>query len=235
VDLAGCDGAFCDPARRSDAGRRFDPATWSPPYSWVLGLARRLPATGAKVAPGLAHHLVPAEAEAEWVSDGGDLVEAALWWGPLSTGVRRRATLLPTGATLYDDGPGGVPPVAAPGRFLYEPDDAVIRAGLVGQVAACLDGALLDPSIAYVSADRLVRTPFATAYEVTDVLPFQLKRLRTLLRERGVGDVVVKKRGSAVDPEQLRRHLRLSGSGSAVVVLTRVAGQPTALLVRPVT
>ena len=75
-------------------------------------------------------------------------------------------------------------------------------------------------------------TAFAAAYEVTDVLPFSLKRLRTLLRSRGVGTVVVKKRGSAVEPEQLRRQLRLDGPNTAVVVLTRVAGDPTVLLAR---
>ena len=64
------------------------------------------------------------------------------------------------------------------------------------------------------------------------MLPFSLKRLRALLRSRGVGQVVVKKRGSAVEPEQLRRQLRLEGPESAVVVLTRVAGAPTALLAR---
>ena len=96
-----------------------------------------------------------------------------------------------------------------------------------------MDGALLDPSIAYVTADRLLPTPFATAYEVSDVLPFSPKRLRALLRARRVGQLVVKKRGSAVEPEQLRRQLRLEGPESAVVVLTRVAGSPTVLLARP--
>jgi len=66
------------------------------------------------------------------------------------------------------------------------------------------------------------------------VLPFQLKRLRALLRERGTGTVTIKKRGSAIEPEQLRRELRLDGSGSAVVLLTRVAGRPIVLLAQPV-
>ncbi|KWX10127.1 methyltransferase, partial [Carbonactinospora thermoautotrophica] len=120
-----------------------------------------------------------------------------------------------------------------PGRYLYEPDGAVIRAHLVGHVAAQVDGRLLDPTIAYVASDRLVPTPFATAYEVTDVLPFQLKRLRALLRERGVGVLTIKKRGSALEPDRLRRQLRLTGDSAAVLILTRVAGAPTALLARP--
>ena len=108
----------------------------------------------------------------------------------------------------------------------------MIRAGLVGHVATAVDGWLIDPTIAYVSADRHVPTPFATAYEVIDVLPFSLKRLRTLLREREVGTVVVKKRGSPIEPEQLRRQLRPAGPNEAIVMLTRVAGAPTVLLAR---
>lgn len=96
--------------------------------------------------------------------------------------------------------------------------------------AALPGGRLLDPTIAYIAADAAAPTPFARAYPVTDVLPFSVKRLRALLRGRGVGRVTVKTRGSAVDPEHLRRELRLSGDGSAVVVLTRVAGRPTALV-----
>lgn len=231
TDLSGVDGAFVDPARRGGRGRTFDPAAYSPPFSFVTELAARVRATGAKLAPGIPHHVLPAGAEAEWVSDGGDVVECALWFGPLAGGHPRRATLLPSGATLTGDG-RSTPAVGPVRRFLYEPDGAVIRSGLVAEAAALVDGGLVDASIAYVTADRLAPTPFATAYEVTDVMPFQLKRLRELLRARGVGRLTVKKRGSAIEPEALRRQLRLAGPDEATVVLTRVAGEPTVLLVR---
>ena len=234
LDLAGWSGAFIDPSRRGGPGgrRTFDPSAYSPPYDFVLDLATRVPATGAKLAPGIPHRVLPTEAEAEWVSDGGDVVECALWFGPLASGVRRRATLLPAAVALTGDGQtqGAVGPVR---RYLYEPDGAVIRAGLVAEAAALVDGTLVDASIAYVTADELVATPFLTAYEVTDVLPFGLKRLRSLLRARGVGRVTVKKRGSAVTPESLRQQLRLSGPEEATIVLTRVAGAQTILLVTP--
>ncbi|MDQ6875077.1 MAG: SAM-dependent methyltransferase, partial [Actinomycetota bacterium] len=116
---------------------------------------------------------------------------------------------------------------------LYEPDGAVIRAHLVAEVAAQIGAWLLDPRIAYLSADERVDTPFAVAYEVTDVLPFSLKRLRRVLLARDVGVLTVKKRGSPIEPETLRRQLRLRGAGHAVVVVTRVAGDPTALVCRP--
>jgi hypothetical protein len=126
------------------------------------------------------------------------------------------------------------PEIGPVGQVLYEPDAAVIRAGLVGQVAAAVGGRLLDRTIAYVTGDRLVRTPLATAYAVEDVFAFQLKSLRTWLRDRGVGRLTIKKRGTAVEPEQLRRQLRLDGDAEATIVLTRVAGRQSVLAVRPV-
>ncbi|MCZ9338945.1 SAM-dependent methyltransferase, partial [Streptomyces sp. TRM76130] len=78
---------------------------------------------------------------------------------------------------------------------------AVIRAHLVAEVADQVGGGLLDATIAYVTADELRPTPYATAYEITDLMPFNVKKLRALLRERGVGTLTVKKRGSAVEPE----------------------------------
>jgi hypothetical protein len=118
---------------------------------------------------------------------------------------------------------------------LYEPDGAVIRAHLVAEVAAELDGGLVDETIAYVTADELRPTPYASAYEITDQLPFNVKKLKALLRERGVGVLTVKKRGSAVEPEELRRKVlpKAHGSESVTVFLTRVAGAPTMLLGRP--
>lgn len=234
TDLAGFDAAFVDPGRRSGGRRTFDPAAYSPPFSFVAELAGRVAATGAKVAPGLPHGLVPPGAEAEWVSDGGEVKEAALWFGPLAGlhgPASRRATLLPSGATVVDDPALPPPPVGPPGRWLHEPDGAVVRAGLVAEVAAALDGRLLDPAIAYVTTDSDARSPFTSRYEVLEALPFQLKRLRAALRARDARDVVVKKRGSALEPEQLRRQLRLDGDGPVLtVLLTLVGGRPLALI-----
>jgi SAM-dependent methyltransferase len=233
VDLHGVAAVFVDPARRNARGRTFDPRSYSPPFDAVVGLAGEIPATGAKLAPGIPHAVLPPGAEAEWVSDGGDVVECGLWFGPLAGPHPRRATLLPSGATVSGDGTQRAP-TGPVGRWLHEPDGAVIRAGLVAEVAQDLDATLIDPSIAYLTTGRPVRSQLATTYEVNDVLRFGVKRLRTYLRERGVGRLTVKKRGSAVDPETLRRQLRLSGDAEATVVLTRVAGVPTVLVVRPV-
>ncbi len=229
--LTGFDVVYADPGRRTGAGRTFDPDTWTPPWSFVSGLLERTAVV--KVAPGIPHGLVPEGVEAEWVSDRGEVKEAALWSGPLAT-VRRRATVIGAGglATLTDeDDPGA--DVRALGSFLYEPDGAVIRAGLVTAVAAGVQGGLLDSHIAYVTSDASFRTPYARGYRVLEELPYPEKQLRAALRARGVGTLAIKKRGVDVVPEQLRRRLALAGDQEATLVLTRVDGKGTALLVDP--
>jgi SAM-dependent methyltransferase len=228
----GCDAVFLDPARRGARGRVFDPDGYSPPWSFAVRLAENFSAAGFKVAPGIPHEAVPAGAEAEWVSDGGEVKEAGIYFGKLRT-AERRATLLPgphtlTPAGLPDPEPGDI------GQYLYEPDGALIRARLLGELAAELGARTLDPTIAYLTSDRLSRTPFAAAYEVTDVLPFTVKKLRALVAERGYGTLAIKKRGADVDPEQLRRALKPSGpkANAATIIVTRHHGRHVALVAR---
>jgi predicted RNA methylase len=223
--------AYADPARRGARGRTFRAHEWTPPWSFVESLLTR--AACVKVAPGIPHSLVPEGVEAEWVSDRGEVKEAALWSGPLAT-TARRATVIGRGglATLTDeDDPGGeVGPVA---EFLYEPDGAVIRAGLVTAVAAGVGGHLLDRKIAYVTSAHSFRTPFARSYRIIEPLPYREKPLKAALRARGVGALTIKKRGVDISPEQLRARLDLHGEDEATIVLTRAAGEGIVLLVQP--
>lgn len=233
VDLSPFGVAFADPARRSGRGRSFNVDDWTPPWSFVEQLQRG--DSVVKVAPGIPHDLVASGVEAEWVSDAGDLKEAALWSGSLATKARR-ATVIGAGGlaslTDADDPYRGAPrPLVDLGSHLYEPDDAVIRAGLVTAVAAGVEGGLLDEHIAWVSSDQVFRTPFARTYRVVEEVPYREKGLRAALRARGIGVLTIKTRGVDVVPEQLRRRLSLKGDNSATLVLTRIAGSGRALLV----
>jgi SAM-dependent methyltransferase len=230
------DALFCDPGRRGADGRRvFSVADYQPSLAQILRWRAAIPALGVKVSPGIVREEWPApdQAEVEFISEGGALKEAALWFGPLQR-AERRATLLPSGATLAGAGPIIPGPIAPPSRFLYEPDSAILRAGLVDLLAAQLGAAQLDPDIAYLTADDLMSTPFARAYHIEETLPFSLKRLASRLRERDAGEVTVKKRGSPLDTDRLARQLRGRGSRALIVVLTHVQGRPYALICTPV-
>lgn len=217
---------FLDPARRDGSRRVFDPIRMTP--SWDVVTAHLRGPSVVKTMPGIAHALVPAGVEAQWVSDGGDLVEACLWGVGLAA-VPRRATALPSRSELTGAGDPGE--VGELGGWLHEPDDAVIRSGLVGALADRMGGQLVDARIAWIATDEAVTDPLARSFRVVEELPFREKPLRAALVDRDIGTLTVKKRGVDVVPEQLIRRLKLKGSQTATVVMTRAADQGRAFLV----
>ncbi len=227
------DGVFCDPARRSTAGRLWRVADFTPSWPFVAGLLQSGRVTGVKLGPALPHTLIPPGVEAEWVSHRGATVEVGLWAGPGSEPDGRMAHVLPA-ARMAVAAEEPALAVSAARRYVYEPDGAVIRAGGVASVGTLVQGALLDPKIAYLTSDVLVQTPFASAFEVVAVLPYQEKALRRWLREHDMGAVEIKKRGVDVDPAELRKRLGPHGADSCTVILTRTPRGALALVVRRV-
>jgi hypothetical protein len=252
VPLDGVEGVWLDPARRttstSGTRRLWDPEEFSPPLSFAESLAASGRAVGVKMGPGMPHDSVPAGCEAQWVSVGGDVTEVALWFNAVRRpGVRRAALLLgPQGAaeitSAEDFDAGPVAPVGPVEGYLYEPDGAVIRAGLVADVALQLGGHLVDEHIAYICAPELVDTPFARAYRILEVMPYNVKALKAWVKDNGIGVLEIKKRGTSVTPEELRKQLLPAGkkSGknkskkSATLVLTRIGEDRVAISVQPV-
>lgn len=227
ADLDGVDGVFVDPARRGD-GRRLAVGESEPPLAWCTELADRVAAVGVKAAPALPRSEVPDGWELELIAVGRELKEATLW-SPALRGATRRATILPEEHTL-EPTPCAAVPSRAPGDYLLDPNPAVTRAGLVADLARRLDAWQLDPQIAFLSADRPLRSPFGRTLRVVESLPWQLKRLRSGLRALDVGAVDVRRRGLAGDVDQLRRQLKLTGTRQATVAMTRVDGRPWALV-----
>jgi hypothetical protein len=231
-DLSGIDGVYLDPARRNASRRLSNPADWSPSLDFAFGLAERFP-TGIKLGPGIDRELIPDTAEAQWVSVGREVVEVGLWFGALARpGITRSALIVSddgtselTAAADSDDAE-----VGALGEYLYEPDGAVIRARLIGDLVRSLGGRMLDRSIAYFTADAAIASPFTTGFRVTETFPFDEKLLKRELASRKIGTLEIKKRGMDVDPAQLRTKLSLKGAGSATLILTRVGGKRLALL-----
>ncbi|WP_322820656.1 THUMP-like domain-containing protein [Chloroflexus sp.] len=222
---------FCDPARRSGERRLFDPDDFQPPLSHVLSWRQRTPALAVKLAPGIQRSVVPEDAEVEFVSLDGDLKEAVIWCGPCATTSRRATVLGSDGSTsTMIATTTTAPSLSSPLAVLYEPDPAVIRAGLVAELAHQLGAYQLAPDIAYLTAHTALPTPFARAWTIITWMPFQLKRLRALVRELDAGIVTVKKRGSPLDTDSLARQLSGSGQRHLVVVLTQMPDRPIAII-----
>lgn len=247
----GVDAIFADPARRTGTRRGSkrinDPEAWSPPLSTVLSWSSHIPAVGVKVAPGIDHSLLHGDLHAQWTSVDGALVEAALWTAPLAPeGPGRSAQVIhgERAYVLYDEdtssphapvrlGPTG--PLAA---RIAEPDDAVIRAGLVARLAEDSGTHLIDSRIAYLTGSQIAPSPFLHVFDVLDVTALRPKAISAALRPLKVGHVEVKKRGADVDPQMLRSRIRHAldpeSPDGVVVFATRVAGQHRAIIGRRV-
>lgn len=233
ADLAGVGAVWLDPARRDGATRLTNPGDWSPSLEWAFDLTRRLP-TGIKLAPGIDRDLIPDDLEAQWISVDREVVELVLWSGPLARpGIRRAALVLSSGGIAELSAPADSPDAETGDldEYLLEPDGAVIRARLIGDLARSIDGRMLDPTIAWITSPEPASTPFGQSFRVLDRFPLDVKTLRRELGARGIGTLEIKKRGVDIDPAQFRTKLALSGAASATLVLTRIAGSRTAILV----
>jgi THUMP domain-like len=228
---------LADPARRRSGRRRFDPLDYIPPLDGLLEVCRGRDIV-VKCAPGIDFNeldRIGFSGEIEVTSLGGSVREACLWSPNLAeAGVCRRATLLDGPEQITDAEPDDCP-VAAAGRWIIDPDGAVVRAGLVRHYAARHGLWQLDPDIAYLSGDRL--PDGVRGFEVLDEIGFSEKRLRQALSARDAGAVEILVRGVDVDPDALRRRLRLRGSQQVSVVITRLgsgtASRATAFICRP--
>lgn len=221
---------IADPARRADGRRTHDPAKLQPPLPNLLAAypGRDL---AVKCAPGLDFDGLDWAGEIEVVSLDGSVREACLWSSGLTdSGVTRRATVLSsTGhtTTLTDAEPDDIPE-RAPGEWIIDPDGAIVRAGLVRQYAAKHGLWQLDPRIAYLTGDRV--PDGVRGFRVLDQLDFREKSLRSELRRRDCGALEILVRGVDVDPDQLRRRLKPTGSQPYTLVITRIGRNATVFL-----
>jgi hypothetical protein len=219
-----------DPARRGSGRRRFNPRDYRPALDELLDVYRGRP-FAVKSAPGIDFEQIRRlgfEGEIEVTSYHGSVREACLWSPALAQPrVRRRASILDGGEEVTDDEPDDCPARPA-GRWLVDPDGAVVRAGLVRHYGARHGLWQLDPNIAYLSGDEL--PPRVRGFEVIEQLAFDERRLRQALAALDCGSLEILVRGVDVDPDALRGRLRLRGSRSLTVVIARVGPGATAFV-----
>jgi hypothetical protein len=238
VDLSDVHGVFLDPARRTSGHSNTQRLTrfedYSPSLDFAFSLADTHP-TGIKLGPGFDRDQLPDEWEAQWVSVNGDVVELGLWSPGLSRPGVGRAALVMTSAGTHEMVAASDSEDAELGeiaRYIYEPDGAVIRARLIGELAREIGAHMLDPHIAYMSSHVLVETPFAQAFEVTETLPLDVKQIRAWAKSHNIGTLEIKKRGVDIDPAEFRKKLSLSGKESATLILTRIGNERMALVAK---
>ncbi len=251
--LPGAAAWHIDPDRRAAGKRTIRVEQHSPGLAVLERLLAVCPAAAIKLAPAaeLSEHWTR-EAELEWISRDGECRQLVAWFGPLArvAGCRRATVVLTTDGKMREAkgrrelGPSyevrtfvGDPTVALPvadrlDRYLAEPDASVLAAGLAGTLAAEHGLSAVAPGIYYLTGPKAKEDPALAWFEVGEVLPFDLKRLKSLMRQRGIGRLEVKKRGVPHDPEQVRHQLRVPGDQIATLFLTRISGTVTAIVCR---
>jgi hypothetical protein len=221
--LGGVAAVFIDPARR--AGDRRGGS--EPSLDWCFSL---LPShIAVKAAPGIDVSVVPIDWETEFVADGRDLKEACLWSPGFATATRR-ATVLPSGASLVVTGDPPAPNVRPPGEYVLDPSPAVTRAGAVTLLAEELAAWQIDRQIAFLSADHRLISPFGRELRVEASFPFSVKALAAELRRLDIGAIELRRRGLAGDVDELQRRMRPRGSRRGTVLLTRVVNKPWTII-----
>jgi hypothetical protein len=221
-----------DPSRRGTAGRTFDPRSFDPPWDACLALAREARGAVIKAPPGIDHRALPGEAEVEFVELGRGLREGAAWLGEGAHGGLRRAVLLPSAAEIDSTAPEAPAACAPIGAFLFDPRSCVTRAGLVRHVAARIGASLLDPSIAYLTAPAPAWDPVADCFEVLDVVPFSLARLKSRLAERRWRPHEIRRRAFPIEPDELRRLLGRPAGAPITLLCTTLGGRRTVVVAR---
>ncbi|MFY9262507.1 MAG: class I SAM-dependent methyltransferase [Actinomycetaceae bacterium] len=236
IDLASlsADAIWIDPARRAGGKRVANPDKWFPPLITAVELAQQFPAAGIKLAPGIDYAYLPAESHVQWISAGGDLLEAVLWLGQAAPQPGRSALIISGNATYsYDAGasdPSQHPDLVSPrelGKYVFEPDPAIIRSGAIEAVCREFELAPVSDGLAYLTGDKPISSPFLTGFAVDAVHRIEAKAVGKHLRATGVGRVEIKKRGTDLDPAAFRKKLKLDSKlpGAAVLLASPLLGK----------
>jgi hypothetical protein len=170
--------------------------------------------------------------EIELVSLDGECKEAIVWCGPLKTATDWRATVLPAGDSLTGDPWSAVSQQSPLQRYLFDPDPAVVRAGLVDVLCESAGLARLDREEEYLTASEPVSSPFGQTFEVVAELPNNEREIRNWFRQANCGQVEIKCRRVPVVPEKVRKHLPLEGTQALVLIYARIAGRTHAVVCR---
>ena len=229
-----------DPDRRAAGKRTNLPELFEPPLRSVERLLERNGNAAIKLGPATeAPNYWSETCELAWLGSRGECRQQIAWFGQLAQHPQQRsATVLGSNGqpafTVVGEPNVQLPIAERIGKYLYEPDSVVLAARLQGSLGATHSLALVQPGIGYLTGDALIHDPALDPFEILDQLPLDLKRIRGWLRERNVGRVEIKKRGVDLEPETLRKSLKLSGDESAVILLTPHNGRHWALLARRV-
>jgi hypothetical protein len=231
-----------DPDRRSAGRRTISLQACQPNLAGIERLLARSQHAAVKLAPATkAPEAWEDRCELEWITRDRECRQLVAWHGDLAQSPgQRRATILPAAGQVAPRCVIGAPNQSIavtdrPERYVFDVDPAVLAARLQGVLAAEYDLNALSDGPGYLTGSHEIFDAALSCFEVVDVLPFETRKLARYLRERAVGQLEIKKRGVELDPEKLRRDLKLRGDNAVTLLICRVAGRPMAIVARRAT
>jgi len=223
-----CEAFHLDPDRRSGGRRVVQLSQMEPGIEFIEQLLQRTRDGAIKVSAAVSYRQLPWDCEVEIISCAGQCKQAVFWFGRLAS-CHRRATVLPSGASI-DDSWVTRREVADIDRYLFDPDPAVSRADLLGQLAGRFDLSFVAPGATCLTGPTPRHSDFFQCFEVDEIMAWHEDKVRRYLSQVGVGLVAVKPRGVKLDVDSLSRRLRGAGEKDRVVFVLRVGRKVLAVV-----
>ena len=225
-----------DPDRRPTGRRTTTPDLHEPPLEVLEAWLRLTPAGAVKFAPAaqLPESWVES-AELEWISREGSCRQLVAWHGDLASQPGQRTATRVLSGTQSDEAPIMVASftsksvdqtelVEAIDRYLFDPDPALLAAGLHWALAEKRGIAPFSGKAAYLTGSKPIRDPLLACFEVREIFPLDRKRLAGWLGEHEIGRLEIKCRGVDLRPEKLRADLRPRGDREATLIVAPAPG-----------
>ncbi|MDP8269160.1 MAG: methyltransferase domain-containing protein [Candidatus Tenebribacter davisii] len=213
---------FIDPDRRMDSNRRINPEEYSPPFHKIMELRKITPNIAVKLSPAIDYKklILPVDSTLEFISEDGVLKEILLCMGKLSNeNCSRKAILLPSNMTLQNS--DEKIKVSEIKKYLFEPDAAIIRAGLVQELGLIINYNLIDTKLALLTGSKVTHIKFGKLYEVELIINYDLKKVRKYVRDNEIGELIIKTRGFPESVEKFRKKIKLKGKRSVIMFILR--------------
>lgn len=227
-----------DPDRRPDllskglSGRIQRIEDLAPPFEVLQNIMQQSRGGAIKLSPASNFGGKFPDAEIELISLSGECKEATVWFGELAGEAPFRATILPEGASLAGHPLSVMTRVEPPGHYIFDPDPAVVRSGLVDVMADQLDLWRLDDAEEYLTGSEPTLSPFVQTFEIEQIVSGNERELKAAIRERGYRELEIKCRHVRVDANQLRKKLPLGNGPAGVLFVARIAGKTSHVLAR---
>ncbi|MEZ6039666.1 MAG: class I SAM-dependent methyltransferase [Planctomycetaceae bacterium] len=236
-----------DPDRRAGRDRPVKRLEqYQPPLEWMQHLTKTAAGGAIKISPASNFTQKFPECEIELISLDGECREATVWFGHLKGNHPFRATVLTSKCSGSQQDAGveietisidplsaWAPQAAECGAFLFDPDPAVVRSGMLDGVAELLSLERLDPEEEYLTGQAPVESVFVKGFLVEAILPNNIREVRQWLRKNNPSsDYEIKCRRIPTDAHAVRKQLPTGDDPPRTILFARIAGRTRVVIAR---